>query len=466
MGDLYSSALGTTVIRHRALPARPANLDGMVAVLVEAGGALDGAGGEAELKRTLGLQDDERATFEEGRWLVRFASHARAEAAVAEAGSPSTFFTLHNGQPYDQRGWTTFESAVSTEALARVAHFKGLKAVLAKMPPKLVDIDGNEPREAKEAAVSGPTDEGVGRRIERVRGSIRAATFTVKGDANVVLGMYADFITRISNTLNVSGEAVDGVYEGERNMAGQAEGRGILRYAHGNVYEGEFRANKTEGRGTLRFADGTMYAGEWKANRMEGRGTYRYADGEVYEGEWKAGQAEGHGTLRYADGDVYEGQYKADKKEGRGTYRYADGVVYEGEWKADKREGRGTYKYADGNVYEGEYKADKKEGRGTYRYADGAVYEGEWKGGKEDGRGTYWYADGNMEVGFYKQGFDAGEGVKWSADGLQAWRLMAGKVMEAISPEEARQTAQRNNLPIPGAVAGGSPAVGAALQQV
>ena len=68
MGDVYSSPLGTTVVRHRAVPARPADLDGKVAVLVEAGGVLDGAGGEAELRRTLGLRHDEGATFEEGRW--------------------------------------------------------------------------------------------------------------------------------------------------------------------------------------------------------------------------------------------------------------------------------------------------------------------------------------------------------------------------------------------------------------
>ena len=110
----------------------------------------------------------------------------------------------------------------------------------------------------------------------------------------------------------------------------------------------------------------------------------------------------------------------------------------------------------------GEWKAGKKEGRGTFTFADGDTYVGEWKADKMEGRGTYRYASGDVEVGFYKQGVDAGEGVKWSADGLQAWRLRDGKAVEAISPEEARQTAQRLSLPIPGAVAGASPAAGAA----
>jgi len=132
--------------------------------------------------------------------------------------------------------------------------------------------------------------------------------------------------------------------------------------------------------------------------------------------------------------------------------------VYEGEWKRDQRWGRGIYSDPDGNVYEGEYKFDKKEGRGTYKYADGAVYRGEWEDGKEEGRGTFKYADGTVEAGFYKQGIDAGQGVKWSADGLQAWRMRDGKPEGAITPEEARQTAQRLSLPIPKSASGASPA--------
>ena len=365
MGDIYSSVLGTTVVRHREVPARPAHLDGMVTVLVEAGSVLDGAGGEAELKRTLGLRHDEGATFEEGRWLVQFASHSRAEAVVAWAGEVAgvaAISTVHNGRPYEERGWTTFESAVSTEALARVVFFNELQADLPLLPPKLVEIDEEEPREAKEAA-GGPTDEGMGPRIEHVRASIREATFTIKGDKDIVLGLYGEYIT---NVMVWSGEEVAGVYEGEYNAAGLREGRGTFRYASGNVYEGD-----------------------WMAGQREGRGTYRYANGDVYEGEWKAGEQEGHGTFRSADGDVYEG---------------------------------------------------------------------EWQNGKEEGRGTIKYAEGIVEVGFYKQGVDVGEGVRWSADGLRAWRLQDGQRVEAISPEEARDTAQRLSLPIPGVVFGASPA--------
>ena len=43
MGDVYASLFGTIVIRHRSVPARPAELDGEVVILVEKGGGLDGA---------------------------------------------------------------------------------------------------------------------------------------------------------------------------------------------------------------------------------------------------------------------------------------------------------------------------------------------------------------------------------------------------------------------------------------
>ena len=112
MGDVYASALGTTVLRHREIPARPADLDGEVVVLVEPGGVLDGVGGEAELYRKLGPLENPR--HEDSRWRVRFASHAAAEAlaeamAAGEMKLPgaAAVFCFYNGRSYEGRGWTT-----------------------------------------------------------------------------------------------------------------------------------------------------------------------------------------------------------------------------------------------------------------------------------------------------------------------------------------------------------------------
>jgi len=114
--------------------------------------------------------------------------------------------------------------------------------------------------------------------------------------------LYNEYITNIVNAMVYSGEGVHGVYEGERNAAGQMEGRGTYRYANGNVYEGEYKADQKEGRGTFRFASGNVYEGEWKAGQKEGRGTYWYADGRMEVGFYAADKDVGEGVRWSADG--------------------------------------------------------------------------------------------------------------------------------------------------------------------
>ena len=129
------------------------------------------------------------------------------------------------------------------------------------------------------------------------------------------------------------------------------------------------------------------------AGKREGVGVMVYADGDMYEGQWRAGKKEGVGTLHLATGSKYVGQYVAGKQEGQGTFHYATGDRYEGEWVAGEQEGQGTYHYADGNRYEGEWVADKKEGQGTYYYANGEVDVGRYKGDADVGEGARWSAD-------------------------------------------------------------------------
>ena len=195
------------------------------------------------------------------------------------------------------------------------------------------------------------------------------------------------------------------VGDGEKGADSKPEGRGVMVYASGDMYEGEWRAGKREGQGTVRYAIGDVYEGQYKADKKDGRGTFRYAIGDVYEGEWRAGDREGQGKFRSANGDEYEGQYKADKREGQGTNRYANGDVYEGQYMADKREGQGTYRNATGNVYEGQWRADNKEGHGKKSFAtSGDVYEGQWRANKKEGKGTMTSADGTKKEGQWKAG--------------------------------------------------------------
>ena len=52
-------------------------------------------------------------------------------------------------------------------------------------------------------------------------------------------------------------------------------------------------------------------------------------------------------------------------------------------------------------------------------------------------------------MGFYKAGTDVGEGVRWTADGRSASQLQDGKVVKAISLEEAERRVERLGLPMP-----------------
>ena len=198
MGDVYASAMGTTVVRHKTIPKRPARLDGELVVLVD-GGDVVTAEQEAALTAELAKHGAvESVRREPGRLRVRLASHAAAEAAVAAgvAGAVAVF-PFWNAREYEvrpchsplpnslhsppflsllqNRGWCCLETGVSGEAIACAQHFKGLDAVLKRLPPKIIEIDGDGPREADADEVGGG-EEGRGPRIERVRASIKAAT--------------------------------------------------------------------------------------------------------------------------------------------------------------------------------------------------------------------------------------------------------------------------------------------------
>ena len=206
MGDMYASPLGTMVLRHTEVPPCPAELAGELVVL--GAPAADG-----ELLEALGrfgkvLGEVRR---EEGRVRVRLESQEAAEAAAKEGVACAVaVFTYYNPRPYFHRGWCNLESGVATEPLARARFFPAMQAVLARLPPKLVEIDGAAPREAAAADAAGAGDEGAGPRIARVRAAIENATFTGKGDKATVQGLYNDYITNVGAAFANSGRVLVG----------------------------------------------------------------------------------------------------------------------------------------------------------------------------------------------------------------------------------------------------------------
>ena len=49
------------------------------------------------------------------------------------------------------------------------------------------------------------------------------------------------------------------------------------------------------------------------SNTYYNHGVLKFANGNIYEGNWKDGKYNGHGVCKFADGRVLDGQWKDDK---------------------------------------------------------------------------------------------------------------------------------------------------------
>ena len=161
MGDLYASAIGTTVLQIKEIPPRPEEYDGVLCLFgLEAD--------EAAVRKALTPYGKiARCDLSADPAIVRFVTHdaalkvrRRAEVAavkckteevkaaitaalgVACAGAD----TQYNERSYDGRrdeagheddtgrGWCTFESAASSELIIRLQAYPKMKAALDLLP--------------------------------------------------------------------------------------------------------------------------------------------------------------------------------------------------------------------------------------------------------------------------------------------------------------------------------------------
>lgn len=91
-------------------------------------------------------------------------------------------------------------------------------------------------------------------------------------------------------------------YKGEWSAQGKREGFGVLTFADGARYVGNFREGLCEGKGVLTFPDNSKYEGDFKGGKYHGTGVYQRADGMKFQGEFKNGQVDGSGLLTFSDG--------------------------------------------------------------------------------------------------------------------------------------------------------------------
>ena len=177
-------------------------------------------------------------------------------------------------------------------------------------------------------------------------------------------------------------------YKGEFQK-GKLHGKGIMNYANGRIYEGDFKLNAPEGVATETYANGDKYVGRFLRGFKTGLGTYFFANGQVYEGNFSHNKPNGRGKLKINATANYVGSFKNGKCNGEGCYKYENGDVYEGTWVESMKHGKGIYRYSNGDVYEGDFLNGSRHGQGKLTMISGEVYEGGWEDDKMSGEGRY-----------------------------------------------------------------------------
>jgi hypothetical protein len=106
-----------------------------------------------------------------------------------------------------------------------------------------------------------------------------------------------------------------GIINPKNNMR---EGKGIMEYNNGRVYEGNWVNDLRNGTGYEKYANGNFYSGEFSNGKAHGKGYYKWANGEFYNGNWNQGQKDGYGEWKSREGETYNGTWKEGVANGVG----------------------------------------------------------------------------------------------------------------------------------------------------
>ena len=199
---------------------------------------------------------------------------------------------------------------------------------------------------------------------------------------------------------------------------------------------------------TLQTIDecGDCYTGQLCpiTSQQHGRGVMQYANGESYAGEWQNGLQHGQGVMCY-NGGRYTGQYVQGERCGMGVWEGEIGDKYEGEWKAGLRSGKGKEWLNDELIYDGEWADNARHGYGVAQSAAGGWrYEGEWVNGVMDGYGSIEYSNGEVWEGQWHAGSMHGEGMRISSTGSSQLETCqhGSPILSQPQPSSGRQLSE------------------------
>ena len=117
-----------------------------------------------------------------------------------------------------------------------------------------------------------------------------------------------DYKENVDTKIIIRGDGGDDVYVGEVKDNKIPHGKGVLYYANGDIYEGDFKDAKRDGKGVLYFINDRKYVGDFKNDKYHGEGIMIYPDNSKYEGSFEKGKKHGKAIVTYPDGSKYEGR--------------------------------------------------------------------------------------------------------------------------------------------------------------
>lgn len=192
MANMYASALGTSVLQLREVPVRPKqDVGAMRACRLPAGFATEKAIRNAYQRFGEIVAVEVRADDEV---TVRFKSREAVLKALnfdmKALGFGMDAFVCHeyNDRAYADRGWCSFEDAVSIEFLGRSRkEGNAMMKQLMDRPQRAKVYAVSSGADPAPVVPSGPQDKNV------VKKRVESATFIGRGDRKVVLDMYNRF---------------------------------------------------------------------------------------------------------------------------------------------------------------------------------------------------------------------------------------------------------------------------------
>ena len=197
----------------------------------------------------------------------------------------------------------------------------------------------------------------------------------------------------------------EGVYEGERNPAGDPHGEGVKRWPDGTEIECVIWVKgKAHGPCRILRPNGKGEAGMWCNGRPCGKKfDLEWPGGRKWKGGARNGKPHGKGVMESPDGGRYEGDVRDGEPHGEGVMVSSEGS-YEGQWCDGYPCRYGVRTWPDGRRYEGEFRIGDPYGQGVMTWPDGRRHEGAFRIGSPHGYGVATWPDGRRIEGEYRYG--------------------------------------------------------------